>query len=113
MPNGRSGGFILQTSDLKKMLKTISGATLVGYLIIQNSINREASASDASAFVDECTQVRLAVEEQHHDSYIIHLSREIFRVLMVGSKSPLFPELRQRHAHWVAEHPDWNDWIAF
>jgi hypothetical protein len=63
MPNGQSGGFIMQTGD------------------------------------------RVVVEEQYHDSYIIHFSDEPIRWLSVGSGSPLFLELRRRHAQWAAEHP--------
>ena len=113
MPNGRSGGFIMQTNDLKELIKAVSGTTFVGHLLVQGLTPRLGCASDVAPFVEECLQDRLAVEEQHHDSYIIHLSNEPIRWLSVGSGSSLFPELRRRHAQWVAEHPGWNGWVAF
>ena len=113
MPNGRSGGFVMQTGDLRKLVRAVSGSTIVGHLVGQALSNPSASASDVAPFVEECPQDPVAVEEQHHDSYIIHFSNEPIRWLSIGSGSPLFPELRRRHAQWMAEHPGWKDWIAF
>jgi hypothetical protein len=113
MPNGRSGGFIMQIGDLKELIRASSGSTFVGHLFGRGLPARAGSASDVATLVDECPQDSVAVEEQHHDSYIIHLSNEPISWISVTSGSPLFPELRRRHAQWVAEHPGWSGWIAF
>jgi hypothetical protein len=65
-------------------------------------------------FLEECPQDRMAVEEQDHKSYIIHLSNEPeLKWLVVGSESPIYLEIRQRHAQWMNERPDWKGWMAF
>lgn len=113
MPNGRSGGFIMQTADLKGLIRALSGSTLVGHMLGHDLSNKSANALDVDPFVEACTQGSVAVEEQHHDSYIIHLGNKPITWISVTSGSPLFPELRQRHAQWMAEHPDWKDWMWF
>src|ERR1700687_5575314 len=113
MPNGRSGGFIRQSGRLKKLFRAGSGSPIIGHLVEQALSNPSACASDVAPFVEECPQDRVAVEEQDHDSYIIHFSIAPIRWLSIGSGSPLFPERRRRHAQWMAEHPGWKDWIAF
>jgi hypothetical protein len=113
MPNGRSGGFMIEKADLKSLLKTFPNDTVVAK-VIERSTLRPASALETSRFVDECPHEQIAVEEQDHKFYVIHLSNEPEIIwLMVRSDAPTFPELRQRHLKWATEHPDWNGWIAF
>lgn len=44
--------------------------------------------------------------------YVIHISHEP-RIILISviSQSPIFSELRRRHAQWMAEHPGWDGWI--
>jgi hypothetical protein len=114
MPNGRSGGFVIEKTDLKHLIKALPGATVVAKIIAHRSTLRPADALEIARLVEECPYDRIAVEEQDHKSYIIHLSNEPELVwLMVASEAPIFLELRHRHEQWATEHPDWTGWIAF
>jgi hypothetical protein len=113
MPNGRSGGFLIEKPDLKHLVEALLDATVVAKVVVHSRL-RPAGALEIARFVDECPNDRIAVEEQDHKSYIIHLSNKPEPIwVMVGPETPLFLELRQRHARWVTEHPDWKGWIAF
>ena len=114
MPNGRSGGFVIEKADLKQIIKAFPDPTIVGKMRAYSSALRPADALEVARLVNECPNDRIAVEEQDHAFYIIHLSNkpEIIWV-MVGAETPLFPELRQRHARWTTAHPEWKGWIAF
>jgi hypothetical protein len=114
MPNGRSGGFVVERADLKQLIKALPDATVVGKIRAYSSALRPADALEIARLVDECPNDRIPVEEQDHKFYIIHLSDKGERIwVMVGPETPLFLELRQRHARWATEHPEWKGWIAF
>jgi hypothetical protein len=124
MPNGRSGGFVIEKADLKSLVEALPHSTVVGKIIalpmplqpadVLEMPPRPADALETARFIDECPNDRIAVEEQYHTDYIIHLSNEPKIIwLLVGSEAPVFLELRQRHQRWAAEHSDWNGWIAF
>ena len=113
MPNGRTGGFIMLRVDLEELVRAVSGSMIVGHLLGDGLPNRGGSASEVISLVKECSQERVAIEEQHRDSYIIHLSNEPIRWVSVASSSPLFLELRRRHSQWMAEHPGWKEWMGF
>jgi hypothetical protein len=114
MPNGRSGGFVIKTADLKELVKTVSDTTLIGQIAVLASPVRAANAAEAIQFLEECPHDGVAVEEQHHKFYIIHLSDEPKLLwLVINSESPIFLELQQRHVKWKIEHPGWSGWVAF
>jgi hypothetical protein len=114
VPNGRSGGFVIEKEDLKRLLEALPHATVVAKIIVHSSLPRLGDASEIARLVDQCPNDRIAVEEQDHKFYIIHLSNEPELLwAMVGLETPLFPELRRRHARWTTEHPEWKGWIAF
>ena len=114
MPNGRSGGFPIEKADLKSLLKTFPDDTVVAKVIERSTRSRPSAALGTARFVDECPYDRIAVEEQDHRAYVIHLSNEPEIIwLVVGSEAPMFAELRQRHQRWATEHPDSKEWIAF
>jgi hypothetical protein len=115
MPNGRTGGFIIDLDDLKQVVKSASETTVVGHILnqSQSSRPRPTVAAEAARFVDECKCQLIAVEEQHRNSYIIHLSREPLIWLVVGPEHPLFAVLRQRHGQWMTKHPGWKGWFGF
>lgn len=114
MPNGRSGGFVIEKADLQQLVKALPDAAVVGKIRAQSSSLRPADALEIARLVGECPNDRITVEEQDHMFYIIHLSNKAGIVwVMVGSETPLFPVLRQRHARWATEHPGWKGWIAF
>ena len=70
------------------------------------------NAAEVIRFLGEHAQDRVAVEEQDHAAYLIHIG-EVASWVAVRSESPVFAELRQRHAQWMTDHPGWNGWIAF
>ena len=114
MPNGRSGGFVIEKEDLKQLVKSLPDGTVVGKIRAYSSALRPADALEIARLVDECPNDRISVEEQDHKFYIIHFSNKSERILvMVGLETPLFPELRQRHARWATANPEWKGWIAF
>src|SRR5215471_7253454 len=114
MPNGRSGGFVIEKVDLKHLVKSLHGGPAAAKIFSHSSQTRLADTQELSRLVDECRTDRIAVEEQDHKFYIIHLSNEPELLwVMVGSEMPLFLELRQCHDRWAAEHPNWKGWIAF
>jgi hypothetical protein len=115
MPNGRSGGFIIKTADLKELVKIVPDTAVIGQVVVARLPFRAANAAEVDRFVEECPHDRVAVEEQDHSCYVIHLSNEPTRFiwLLVGSDSPIFLEIRQRHAKWMTEYPDWRGWIGF
>jgi hypothetical protein len=113
MPNGRSGGFMMNAAEWKELGKVLSEQTMVGKVFDGGAI-RDVSIADVIRFVEASSRERLAVEEQHHDSYVVHINNEPEILwISVGSKSPIFPELQKLHARWMAGHPGWNGWIAF
>jgi hypothetical protein len=114
MPNGRSGGFPIKTADLKVLVETVSDEVVVGKMVVLSEPIRAANAAEVTQFVEECPHDRVAVEEQDHKLYVIHLSNKPKLIwFVVGSESPIFLELRQRHAQWMTEHPAWIGWGAF
>jgi hypothetical protein len=113
MPNGRSGGFIIETAELKQLVQAVSDDAVVGKLTA-GSQPQTARAVEIAQSLEECRQDRVAVEEQDGMLYVIHISNEPSIIwLFVTSESPIFVELRRRHARWMAEHPGWNGWIEF
>jgi len=113
MPNGRSGGFLMNAADWKELATVVPEETVVGDILDGDSI-RAISVADVIRLVEASPSGRVAVEEQHHDSYIVHIRNEPEILWIgVGPASPLLPELRRLHARFMAEHPGWNGWIAF
>jgi len=124
MPNGRSGGFVIKTADLKELVKTVSDAAVVGKMVVHplphESVSnvpptiRAGNAAEVTRFVQDCPHDRVGVEEQDNKFYIIHLSNEPKLLwLVIGPESPIFPELQRRHAQWATDHPGWKGWVAF
>ncbi len=114
MPNGWSGGFAMNGTDLKELLKAASDNAEIGKIVVHALPIRTVNAAEVIPFVEECPQDRVAVEEQDHKFYIIHLSEEPKLIwLVIGPESPIFLDIQQRHAQWMTEHPDWKGWIAF
>jgi hypothetical protein len=113
MPNGRSGGFVIETTDLKQLVTAVSDTAVVGQLTT-GLRPRAASAAEIAQCIEDCPLDRMAVEEQDHTFYIIHFSNDPDIIwVSVNSESPIFAELRLRHARWMTEHPGWNGWMGF
>ena len=114
MPNGRSGGFVIEKTALKQVIKTLPVGTVVATVIAHDSRLRPADAQEVARLVEECPSDRIAVEEQDHNFYIVHLSNQPELLwLSVKSDTALFLELRQQHERWATDHPDWKGWMAF
>jgi hypothetical protein len=116
MPNGRSGGFPIETGTLKDVVGAASDAAPVGLIFDASSGPRfrPVGRSEVLRLIEDCPSARVAVEEQDHSSYIIHLRDEpSLGWVSVSPESPIFSELRQFHDQWKIEHPDWNGWIGF
>ena len=114
MPNGRSGGFVIETADLKQLLEAVTGDAVVGRLITGLKPFQSARVAEMMQAIEKCPHSRLAVEEQDHALYVIHISNQPDIVwVVISSESPLFMELRRRHAEWIAERPGWNGWMTF
>jgi hypothetical protein len=75
MPNGRSGGFILEKTELKNLVGAFPSATLVATKVEFTRL-RPLDTLEAGRLIDECRNDRIAVEEQDHTGYIVHLSNE-------------------------------------
>jgi hypothetical protein len=113
MPNGRSGGFMMNAVEWKELVRVVPEQTMIGKVFDGGPV-RDVSIADVIGFIEVSSLERFAVEEQHHDSYVVHINNEPEILwISIGSKSPIFPELQRLHAGWVAEHPSWNGWIAF
>ena len=105
MPNGRSGAFVIETADLKRLVTTGADTAVVGLID-----GRPASAAEMARRIEECSRDLVAVEEQHEAFYIIHFRDDPIAVwVSVTSESPMFVELRSRHDRWMAEHPG-DEW---
>jgi hypothetical protein len=113
MPNGRSGGFLLETADLKHVILNTSQVEVVAHVASGSTRPRPSTAAELVSLVNECQHERVAVEEQDGAAYIIHVSNDPILWILVGSDSPMLAALRERHSQWKTEHPDWKGWIAF
>lgn len=119
MPNGRCGGFVIGRANLKQIVTAVPETAILGKLaIVGKLINglrlRAVSAAEIDRLVDECPDDRVAVEEQDHTFYIIHLHIKPDHIrVSVTSESPIFAELRRRHTEWMVEQPGWDGWKAF
>jgi hypothetical protein len=76
MPNGRSCGFVIEKADLKNLVKTFADVTLLARVFEGSARPRLANALETTRLVDECPTDRIAVEEQDHAAYIIHLRND-------------------------------------
>jgi len=113
MPNGRSGGLLLETVTLKQLVADSSQMEHIAFAIDGGPPLRPATAADLAPLIDGVKAERVSVEEQDGSSYVIHLSNEPILWIFVKSDSPLQAVLRHHHRHWMMTHPEWNGWIAF
>ena len=114
MPNGRSGGFLVQRDQLRQTLEALPGDVTVGTM--RDAARRPAGVTSAQlvSLLDMPGPPLVAVEEQDHVFYVIHVQRDPEWVwVMVPGSSRLLPELRQLHEAWRKEHPDDKSWMAF
>ena len=112
MPNGRSGGFVIEKTALAGLFKAMLESTGVT-VAFGGSRPRPIDALEIVTLIERCPNDRLAVEEQDHTWRIIHVSNEPVIWITVLPQSQIFPEIRERHKDWTAANPGWNGWIAF
>lgn len=113
MPNGRTGGFMMNAAEWKVLAEVVPEQTTIGKIFDGGAV-RAVTLADVIRFIEASSRERLAVEEQDHNSYIVHINNEPEILwIVVGLESPIFPEIQRLHARWMAEHPGWNAWRAF
>ena len=113
MPNGRSGGFIIEKTALEQLVKAIPepiGATVA---MGDNPRPRPTDTSEMVKLLERCPNDRLAVEEQDHRWYIIHISNKPIIWVTVRPGSQVYREIRELHKQWATANPGWNEWMAF
>jgi hypothetical protein len=104
------GGFIIETADLKQLIAALTGNAVVGQLFT-GATARESHVSEILPMLDKWKRRRLAVEQQDHERYLIQAGTGIQGTITwigISPDSPLFVELRRRHAQWNVEHPGEN-----
>jgi hypothetical protein len=115
MPNGRSGGFPIEVAELKRLVDGTGGAQ-IGMLAGDNARAtglQPALSPAVLRLLAECRSERVAVEEQDHSAYIIHLSNVPTLWVLVYQDSPIFAGLKQRHDQWKIDNPNSSGWIGF
>jgi hypothetical protein len=113
MPNGRSGGFLLDKAELKRLITTMPQTEVVGDVLTGPTLPKPSSGAELTALMEQCQLDLVAVEEQDRQCYVIHVSNDPIIWIVVGSKSPILAALRECHAQWSTKHPDSKDWMAF
>ena len=120
MPNGRCGGFPIERDALRRLLEGFAADLHVGSTRDESQrrwTTRKVTVAELGALVDTHCGTMIAVEEQDHSWYIIHIRNIPESVedvwVVVDGESPLFPVLRQQHEAWVTEHPHDRTWMAF
>ena len=103
MPNGRSSGFGVSKERLEGILSALPADAVVGKSIASGGVD----VSTVYRMVSEYPDDLIAVEEQDHRWYIIHLEPiesnppNPKKWIIVSPGSPLFEELRQHHVRHV------------
>ena len=112
MPNGRSGGFLIQKTDLQQLLKEVPGHANVGLAITGpvdlRSLSPPWSDMDAVQLMSLAAAFpgrKVWVEEQHATEYVLHLDDEVeqpgasdtTKWVVIPPDSPLFGALRRCH----------------
>lgn len=99
MPNGRTGGFYLEPSELERLLSRLAGDVVVG-----KTLREPVTASAMMQRLGKLERDRIPIEEQDNSWYIVHFPEWI----TVDEKSTLFMGLRLAHAdfleHGATEH---------
>jgi hypothetical protein len=113
MPNGRSGGFLLDKAELKRLIATTAQTAVVGHVLGGSPRPTQSSGAELTALVEQCQLEHVAIEEQDGEDYIIRLSNDPILWIVVGSESPMLAALHECHSRWKTKHPDWKGWIAF
>ena len=98
MPNGQTDIFRVARSEFAQLLNGLGSGTVRG-LVLGAEGWRDYSAAEAIRTVEEAVAPSLLVEEQHGDSYIVHIGPDTRRFLIeVSVTSPLHAELQRIHA---------------
>jgi hypothetical protein len=113
VPNGRSGGFLIDRAELARLLEALPAMCEVGVPVISAYRARSSgvqpmhlSAAGMVAMLSAVEWNNVWIEEQDHHDYVIHLDQPVDKVdrldgdkwIIVGPDSPLFIKLREVHA---------------
>ena len=93
MPTGRSGGFLIARQQLETLLLALPSHTVVG-----KTLKVPVTAGDAIKLLAEHGANQVAIEEQDHAWYVIHLSTWI----SVNESSAIYSGLRQYHGRHLS-----------
>ena len=97
MPNGRSGGFLIKTADLKELVKGVSNTAVVGQMVVLPLPIRAANASEVTRFVEECPHDRMALRANISETGLVLLINE-----QKGEKEEIRDE---REFSWCCSFP--------
>lgn len=112
MPNGRSGGFLIETGTLVTLLETLPSSTTLGFSV--GSATRARGAGEPRPLLNATDVVGMArtfkwphvyVEEHDYEFYVLHLDRPLEMGgepdadlwVVVEEGSALFKALREQH----------------
>ena len=112
VPNGRSGGFLIDRADLLIVLESLPSTCEIGLQLDFGSrgasgevLSTQVNAGAAITMLAALRWDRVWIEEQDHRRYIIHFDRSPITTdsvddgkwIDVGPESPLFDGLRKAH----------------
>lgn len=118
MPNGQSGGFLIDRHEFAQLLDALSSTSTVGISV--GAVNRARSIGPPSTCLSKADMIELLVafpsgrvwiEEQDHRFYVIHLDHPADKPgppdgdkwILVGPDSQLFEVLRHQHERHCAK----------
>lgn len=96
MPNGRSGGFLIERNRLHELLRALPQGTVIG-----KTEAGTVTAGQAATVVARQSDQQIRIEEHDHAWYLIHLSEWI----SVDAATELHSRLRECHAQWLEAPP--------
>jgi len=99
MPNGHTGGFEIDTAELKRLIMSTPEAD--ASLFTGRSPFTPVTVTEVDGLLAQCQQDRVYVEEQDHTHYVIHISDDPVVWIMVRPNSALRPLLLARHTQQV------------
>ena len=102
MPNGHTGGFEIDTAELKRLITGTPQEDVAASLFTGPSPVASVTATELGRLLEQRQQDRVYIEQHDYTHYIVHLSDDPVTWIMVRPESVLRPSLLARHTQWVA-----------